>query len=987
MRVLGRLLLAFPLLLLLSESAQAQSSIAGEITDDIGGVLPGVTVEASSPALIEGSRLVVSDGAGKYSIIDLRPGVYDVRFVLPGFSTVVREAVEVLAGVSVPINARMAVGALQETITVSGATPVVDIQQATQHSVIDRETIQALPTNRTTHTVGMVLPGLKMTGSMLGGAGTTVLQRYMTTRGKNQAQNSSQVDGMDTDMITGGGHLPYDNIGMAQEVSIETNPVSAETGGSGIRINMIPRDGGNAFSGDMYFSGMDGAWQANNITDALRARAATTPDSTEHMFDLNPAFGGPLARDRLWFYLSGRVNRAKLAPAGASYFSPDPETGQLLPDPSRPGFNNTATDNVSFRLTWQANRKHKLASYRDQFWRYQSHYHGTATTDWATAPVEYARGTQYIWPTKWTYAATSRLLIESGFQYWKYDNRHYNPQPGTLFEEPAGYGGPPETQTGPWYANAGQYHLPGGYVTKAHNFAYCCRRGLFPAFVLLGSASYVTGSHSIKAGITGRTGVGQNTRQQHNGSLLQWYLDGEPFRVRISPNPSDIRVEVNRDVGVYVQDRWTIDRLTISAGVRVEHFKGGVGASSSPAGRFVPARHSREYEVFNFTDVLPRFGVVYDLLGNARTALKFSAGRYVAKLGTLDLEPYSTMRIAHEDRGWFDRDLGGLDLPTNGDDIAQDNEIVRSSDPQFGIRAAQRADPALQREDSWDFSAGVQHELAPGMSLTAMWYHVREGSLWALRDMGVSPDDYRRFDIANPLHPSERIPVYDLLPGTEVGDIVTVSSAVNQRTYNGVELSTQARLATGGTVVAGWFVDRQLVIDCDTHDPNNFRFCDETGGLYADHGVVEPIPFRNEFKLALTHGLPGGLEAAFSFISYPGVQNVPLPGQTLGVTDLRWRDAVLPISDTPWGQPTVPIRGALLLAPGQSYLERWNQLDISFKWRFRLGEVSVLPTLDIYDVNNSSVVMDEVENYGSSLGRPLSILGGRLMRLGVLMRF
>ena len=183
-------LLAFFLSLLPSAYAEAQSSIAGEITDDIGGVLPGVTVEASSPALIEGSRLVVSDGAGKYSIIDLRPGVYDVRFVLPGFSTVVREAVEVLAGVSVPINARMAVGTLQETITVSGATPVVDIQQATQHSVIDRETIQALPTNRTTHTVGMILPGLKMTGSMLGGAGTTVLQRYMTTRGKSQAPSA-----------------------------------------------------------------------------------------------------------------------------------------------------------------------------------------------------------------------------------------------------------------------------------------------------------------------------------------------------------------------------------------------------------------------------------------------------------------------------------------------------------------------------------------------------------------------------------------------------------------------------------------------------------------------------------------------------------------------------------------------------------------------------------------------------------------------------
>ena len=263
--------------------------------------------------------------------------------------------------------------------------------------------------------------------------------------------------------------------------------------------------------------------------------------------------------------------------------------------------------------------------------------------------------------------------------------------------------------------------------------------------------------------------------------------------------------------------------------------------------------------MFNFTDVLPRLGVVYDLLGNERTALKFSAGRYVAKLGTLDLEPYSTMRIAHEDRGWFDRDLGGLDLPTNGDDIAQDNEIVPSSDPQFGIRAAQRADPALRRENSWDISAGVQQELAPGVSLTAMWYHVRERSLWARRDIGVSPDDYRRFEIANPLRPSEMIPVYDLVPGTRVGDIVTVSSDINRRTYEGIELSTQAASGCGRDArrwvvfsIVSWSSTATRTIR------NSFRFCDETGELYRDHGVVDPIGFRHEFKLALAHPLPGG---------------------------------------------------------------------------------------------------------------------------------
>ena len=967
----------------------AQSSIAGSVSDETGGVLPGVTVVAASEALIEQRRVAFSDARGRYAVEALRPGLYTITFTLPGFSTVVREGVEVLAGVSVPIDARLVVGSLEETVTVTGATPVVDVQQATQRSVIGRETIQALPTNRTTHTVGKILPGMKMTGSMLGGAGSTIVQQYMTARGKSHAQNTSQVDGVDTRMIHGGGLLPYDNIGMTQEVSIETNPTTAETAGGGIRINMIPKEGSNDFSGDLYFSGMVADWQADNITDELRARGATTPTSTDHMFDINPALGGPVVRDRIWFYASGRINHARLRPAGASFFSPDPETGQLLPDPSRPGVNDTATDNISFRLTWQAGESHKVTSYRDQFWRYQSHMRGTATTDWATVPEKYARGTQYVWPTKWTHTATNRLLIEAGFQHWQYRNRFFIPQAGTHFESPETWAGPPETQITPWYANAGQVHLPGNYVTKTSHRGYCCRDLRLPAYVYLASVAYVTGSHSFKAGLTGRWGHEQSSHEAHNGSLVQWYVDGDPFRVRVSPNPSVIRTEVNRDVGIFVQDQLTLDRFTFNAGVRVEHFKGGIGESSSARGRFVPARRARKAEVLDFTDVLPRFSVVWDLFGNARTALKFSAGRYVAALGVFALRPYSPVRESGEYRSWFDRDLDGRDLPTNGDDIAQDNEIVPSSDPQFGVRAARRPGPNLQREDSWDFSFGVQQELAAGVSLNVAHYHSTEGRLWALRDVGLSPDDYRRFDIANPLDPSELIPVYDLIPGTEIGDVVARSSDLNKRSYHGVEVSVQARLAGGGTVVAGWYADRQLATDCDTHDPNRFRFCDETGELFQDHGVVDPIAFRHEFKLAASRELPGGLEGAVSFISYPGAGSRPAaPFPPTDNTDPRWRDVLYPVPYRlfPDGRPTAPIDDVLLLAPGAQYLDRWNQIDVSIKRRFSAGGVDLLPAVDLFNVGDSSPVLAEIETYGSA-GKPTTILGGRMLRLGVLVLF
>ena len=978
--------------------ALAQSTIAGQVTDETGGVLPGVTVEAASEALIEGSRTAFTDGQGRYSIIDLRPGVYAITFTLQGFSTFQRDEIDVGTGVTVPIDAQMAVGSLEETITVSGATPVVDVQQATQRAVIDRETIDALPTNRTTHTVGMILPGMKMTGSMVGGAGNTVVQQYITARGKGQEQNTAMVDGMDTRMIRGGGNLPYDNFGMAEEISIETNPTTAETSGGGIRINMIPRDGGNEFSGDVYFSGMNGPWQADNITDDLRALGATTPTATENMYDFNPSLGGPIVRDRLWFFVSGRLNRGNLHPAGATFFQPD-ANGILRPgDPTNPdqkGVNNTATDNISFRITWQASQNNKITTYRDQFWRYQSHFLGSALTDWATSPEEYRRGKQFVWPTKWTSTLTNRLLLEAGFQYWGYDNTLFFPQAGVLQDRPAGHllgairAGEitPGMQTGPWYANASERDFAYGTVINGFFLGHCCRRYIQPSRVYSAAVSYVTGSHSLKVGIMGRNGYERIIRQEHNASLSEWYRGGDPWRVYIAPDPSDIKMDVNSDVGFYVQDQWTLDRLTVNAGVRVEHFRGGIGTSSAGEGRFVGARSVQPFEVWNFTDVLPRFSVVYDLSGDARTALKFSAGRYVGTLGAVPLERYNPMTTANEVRSWVDRDLGGADLSTNGDRIAQDNEIPASPNPNFGTRATITASDDLNREDSWDYSVGLQQELLPGVSLTAAWYHTREGNLWATKDIGITPDDFTPFTVVSP-HDNSELTAFDLNAGVPTGQVFAVSSDINQRTYNGVELSTQARLGSGGTIIGGWYMDKQLAVDCDTNDPNDFRFCDETGELHQDLGTVPGIPFRHEFKFAIAHSLPGGFEAALSFISYPGGGR-NARGAPDG-SDPRWRDIGYAIPNTfyPGGRPAArPSRDIQLIAPGTSYHGRWNQLDISLKRRFRAGGVDFLPSLDLYNLNNSSAVLVEDENWGNSLYRPLVLLGGRLMRLGVLIRF
>jgi len=175
--------------LLVPGVAAAQSTIAGLVTDATGAVLPGVTVEASSAALIEKVRTAVTNTDGRYTIVDLRPGTYAVTFTLAGFTTFKREGIDVVANVAVPINAELRVGALQETVTVSGATPVVDIQQAAQRQVLSREALDALPTARSYLSAGAVVPSVKLSRPEIGGINVGQ-GAYLSARGKSSTDDA-----------------------------------------------------------------------------------------------------------------------------------------------------------------------------------------------------------------------------------------------------------------------------------------------------------------------------------------------------------------------------------------------------------------------------------------------------------------------------------------------------------------------------------------------------------------------------------------------------------------------------------------------------------------------------------------------------------------------------------------------------------------------------------------------------------------------------
>ncbi|MYN67668.1 MAG: hypothetical protein F4X11_22000, partial [Acidobacteria bacterium] len=281
--------------------AQATSQFTGVVTDNTGGILPGVTVEASSPALIEGSRVGFTDGTGRYLLVDLRPGTYTMTFTLPGFSTVLVENQELPAGFSATVDAVLSVGALEETVTVSGEAPVVDVQSISQAEVLDREVLDAIPTGRNLQSTAQLIPGVKMNRPEVG-LTTAAQQTYMSVHGMSNRQTTVTVDGQLVMSSGGDGAVQnYNNQLAVSEMVYETSGISAETQTGGVRISMIPQEGGNTHSGQNYFGFTESTLQADNLHQRLQDRGLTSTESVDYVYDLNVAHGGPLIRDKLWF--------------------------------------------------------------------------------------------------------------------------------------------------------------------------------------------------------------------------------------------------------------------------------------------------------------------------------------------------------------------------------------------------------------------------------------------------------------------------------------------------------------------------------------------------------------------------------------------------------------------------------------------------------------------------------------------------------------
>src|SRR6187200_1327181 len=365
-------LLAIALVASVPMAAFAQATLSGLVRDTSGAVLPGATVEASSPVLIEKVRTATTDETGRYTIPDLRPGEYTVTFTLTGFRTIVRSGVALSGTAVVTINADLTVGGVQETITVSGETPVVDLQSTTRQAVMDQEIVSAIPSSRTPFTVGVLIPGVRkgaFTGQDVGGSVVQEVASLEANGGRTSDQRM-MVNGVAlSSMIAGGwggGAVP--NATGTAEFAIDVSGVDAQAATGGVRINFIPRDGGNRFSGTIAANYATGSWASDNFTGSdVQARGLAVPGTIKANGDFNPGVGGPIKRDKLWFFLSGRSLFADNYVA-STFFNQNAnklDRYDYVPSSNQAILHQEQTI-YQARLTWQATPKHKFGMTFDQ---------------------------------------------------------------------------------------------------------------------------------------------------------------------------------------------------------------------------------------------------------------------------------------------------------------------------------------------------------------------------------------------------------------------------------------------------------------------------------------------------------------------------------------------------------------------------------------------------------------------------------------------
>jgi hypothetical protein len=1017
----------FACLVMLPTLAFAQASITGVVKDTSGAILPGVTVEAASPALIEKTRTAVTDGTGQYRIVDLRPGTYSVTFTLTGFSTVKRDGIELTGSFVATVNADMKVGSLEETITVTGATPIVDVQSVRRQTTLSNEVLTTVPTARSWAATAVLIPGITIQAGTSADIQITPQMTVFGGAGGRSNEGRMQVDGLNTGAaLNGGGVSTYvADISNAAEVVTTTSGGLGEAEVGGPTLSIVPKSGGNTFKGQAYLSGVSSAMVGSNYQ---KVPGFAVPGVLLSQWDYTGGVGGPIFKDRLWYYGTARDEgqHRTIPNIYPNLNAGDPTKFTYAPDNTRQAQGAESFELFSIRLTTQITPRNKFNYHQD----FQIPCNGAAFTSSGDAcrvqknanEVVGAIGlggltattspetTQYLGGTliknsqfTWSSPVTNRLLLEAGLGSYR---AAWGP-----FEQPG-------NTTRGLARITEQAALNGAVAGLQYRSANWAQDWDNPN-TWRASASYVTGAHNFKFGLVGGYLVEDIENHGNDLNLAYTFNNGVPISVSESLRVFKQSDRVRYDA-LYAQDQWTRGRITLQGALRFDHAwsyspEQTIGPALIGGQTFLaaPLQFGR-VEGVNYKDISPRGGMAWDLFGNGKTAVKLNTGRYEDPASNLN-NNYSISnpiaRIATSATRNFPAGstvASIMTVPVGVDKIPNCNFTNNAANGVCGASSAQtfgtatqttaNIDPALIngwgiRPNDWQIGASIQQQLAPRMSIEVGYFKRWLQNFTATDNTLVAAGDFTPFSILAPLDP--RLPngggytisgLANLVPtkfGQTANNITDAANFGKQyQSYNGFLINFSARAAQGLTVTGGINTGRTVTDNCAV------RAVIPEGALVGAATTAQNTYCHND---------PGFITKANAIASYI----IPKADVLIAMTfrsdqgaplQANWNASSVNVIQPALGRPVAGGAATTtinLIAPGDVWGDRVNELDFRFAKVLRFSRIKMNAGIDFYNILNQAAILTYSQTFapGGAWLTPTSVLSPRFMKLSAQIDF
>lgn len=926
--------------------AQVQTGeVFGRVLDPQSAAIPGVMVTLEGPSLIQ-PRTTVSTETGAYRFPEVPIGTYTVRFELAGFQRYIREGIVIETGFSAQVDATLAISAQQETVTVSGVSPVIDTKSTTLGTNFNRESLDSVPSARDPWVILEQTPGMVMTRQNVGGT-TSGQQPGFLARGSATNQMWNMDGSTITDMPDNTSSMYYD-FDSFEEIQIQTGGNDASQDAGGVAINLVTKSGGDKFKGSSRYFITDQALQSSNVDDAQRAMGAGAGNPLKHIDDYGLEVGGPLKRGKAWFWgayskVDIKVGVIGFLKAGAT----DPNSVDSLET------DLTELENANGKLQYQWAKAHKstfLYSFGDKIRNARGA--GPLNPIETTTPQS---GPSHLFRLEQQWIVSDRLLITA--QGYKTSKGGYLLD----FQRPELADVQPSLDiiTG-----------MNGRSTRRDEFIRPNTEAKVDANFF--TSGWLGGEHAMKFGVRYRH-TPYETKRQVGGGAIARFRNGVPSEAEISRDGF-----LSRDLwswSGYVTDSYRRGRLTLNVGARLDYQDDKALATSADANPILPdllpaLDFGGADSGARYVDVSPRLGATFDLSGNGKTVIKGNLARYYG-IGIFTASPLSPTDRTWLRYPWTDR---------NGDQFVQRNELdltrlLSSStnydpaNPSSG-RSASTVDPDVENDVTDEFVIGVDREIARDFAVSATYIWRRYHNFQTDFRIGLASESFVPVTFTAPCGNStcdaaSYTVTYWQLPFTQPAATV-LRNYDAQRDYQGIEIEARKRFR------GRWLLNASLTLN-DT----KYRY---KGGANVD--------YQDPTNVAQQDG------------EQTGTSNARWVGKVTGMVVLPYGISVAGFLNTRDGYPLnrtvlTPTRtgglGTASVFVKPYAAERYDdfvQFDARLDKTIRLGRHQLIASLDCFNAFNNNVVFaTTTRQNASNANNVTTILAPRVLRFGIRYKF